>query len=185
MKYYEETEQWGGRWNSRSQTRRWCLIQGTGQGVAGQASFPGNGAAGGSPRISSGQRHMGSARPGVATRLGFQADGRSIRHGRGTHALAWLQGRGLGTQSGPRAWKDGTRVVPESRTKAHRDYTDFGSWQRKPVETGRHSLGDSLLQVGVHGGKREGVPQPGGTDRRRNAGPPRSPGHPPPFGAPS
>ena len=76
-------------------------------------------------------------------------------------------------------------MVPASRTKAHRDYTDFGSWQRKPVETGRHSLGDSLLQVGVHGGKREGVPQPGGTDRRRNAGPPRSPGNPPPFGAPS
>ena len=75
-------------------------------------------------------------------------------------------------------------MVPASRTKAHRDYTDFGSWQRKPVETGRHSLGDSLLQVGVHGGKREGVPQPGGTDRRRNAGPPRSPGNPPPFGAP-
>lgn len=72
----------------------------------------------------------------------------------------------------PRAWEDGTRAVPASRTKAHRDYTHFGSWQRKPVETGRHSLGDSLLQVGVRGRKRKGVPQPGGTGRRRNAAPP-------------
>ena len=83
IKHYEETEHRGARWNSRSQTRRWCLIQGTGQGVAGHDSFPGNGAAGGTPRISRGQRHMGSARPGVATRLGFQADGRSTAMGGG------------------------------------------------------------------------------------------------------
>lgn len=62
-----------------------------------------------------------------------------------------------GTQSGPRGWRMELERFRQSRTKAHQVTATSGSWQRKPVEPGRHSLGDSLLQVGVRGGKREGI----------------------------
>lgn len=77
---------------------------------------------------------------------------------------------GLRTQSGPRARENGTRTMPAIRAKADRHYTEFRSWQRKPGETGRHSLGDSLLQVGVCGGRREGVTQPGRTVQEEKCG---------------
>lgn len=143
MKSYEETGTASGITGTQPQTRRWCLPPRHCQGVAGRGSVP-------EPEPHAGLR---GSREGRAHALGSPT-----RHapGRWAQPPAWEGAprptagwRSPHTKPDPRAWEDGAITIRASRAKTGRNHTDFRSWQRKPGETGRHSLDDSLLQVGV------------------------------------